>query len=101
MESGDVIVQGSLKTPCNFCGASLPSNADGILGTGICLTQACKDRTAAAAAASNALKQAQAAALSSIGQPKTGSPLGTTAIIIIIVSVLILALGLYLFLRKK
>ncbi len=101
MESGNVIVKGSLKTPCNFCGAPAPSNADGILGTGICLTQACKDRVAAQAAADSALKQAQAEALAAIGQPKTGSPLGTTAIIIIVVAILILAIGLYFILRKK
>ncbi len=101
MENGNIVIQGSLKTPCNFCGTPAPSNADGLLGTGICFSQACKDRMAADAAASNALKTAQASAITALNQPSTSGTLSTSVIVIIVISVLLLIVGLIVYLKMR
>ncbi len=100
MDNGQLTIKGAIKTPCNFCGAPAPSNADGLLGTGICFSQACKDRMAADTAANNALKQAQAQAITALNQPSSGG-LSTTVIVIIVVSVLLLIVGLIIYLKMK
>lgn len=67
----------------------------GILGTGICFTDECK----AEAAADANLKNAQAAALSTLGQQKPQS--NTLLWVIIAIVVLVIIVGVILLLRRK
>ncbi len=76
--------------PCNFCGEILNATGDGVFG--ICLTQACKDARAEAAA----LKARADAALAA---PPAG--LSTGVIVIIVIAVIIFIVGIFLLTRKK
>lgn len=83
---------------CSYCGTSM--GADGILGTNICFTQECKDRVNSAAAADAALKQAQATALTNLGQQQSAG-ISTGAIVAIVLVVIVLSVGVFLLIRKK
>ncbi len=76
-------------------------NANGILGTGICLDQACKDDMAATNAANNQLKAAQAQAIQNLSSaPASGN--NTTLIVIVIVAILIvLGVGGWFLMKRK
>ncbi len=76
-------------------------HADGILGTGICFTQACRDRMNQAAASDAALKQAQAAALGMLASKPASSSMGAGTIILIIVFLLLIAGGIFLVIKKR
>lgn len=93
------VIQGEIPKSCNFCGES--SGADGILGTGICLSSECRARMNQSAESDAALKQAQAAALSKLSADQKSSGISTGAIIGIVAGVLVLGVLIFLLVRKK
>ncbi len=77
-------------------------NANGILGTGICLDQACKDDMAATNAVNNQLKAAQAQAIQNLSSaPASGGNNTTLIVVVIIVIVLVLGVGGWFLMKRK
>jgi hypothetical protein len=75
-------------------------NANGILGTGICLDSACKEDMLATNQTANQLKQAQAQAITALSAqaPQNNN---TIIIVVVIVSVIVIGAGIFLLVRKK
>lgn len=78
-----------------------PLNADGLFGTGICLSKDCKDRMNAAAQADAALKAAQANALNQLSsqQQSSGSNKGVIIAVVVIVAIMIIG-GVVILVRR-
>jgi hypothetical protein len=86
---------------CKCGGACSTNNADGILGTGICLSSACRNRMNESAEAEAALKKAQADAIAKINSGGASSSNAGLIIAVVAVTVIIVVVASILLLRKK